>query len=282
MKIKTFLTTLTILLLATASYVHSEAVLEVHNSQETQTSNHTEFDAAYDWHNLGGLEGNTQTYIVERVIDGDTIKLTNGERVSLIGVDAPEVGKEVLREDGTLEINVDEAVDKSLKTGQDLETILESGEESRYFLTKLLEGKEVRLEFDVQEKDKYGRLLAYVLKGGNKLADAQCDNFEGEIGPGMLYSPIFYHLDCKQYVFINATLVTEGYATPMTIPPNVKHADLFKKLYEEAREQKRGLWKNKDKEGEFCKNWDDCENVVCPEAEFVECWKNKCTCIGDD
>jgi len=43
------------------------------------------------------------------------------------------------------------------------------------------------------------------------------------------------------------TLSKGGYATPMTIPPNVKYADLFKKLYEEAREQKRGLWSDKEK-----------------------------------
>ena len=45
------------------------------------------------------------------------------------------------------------------------------------------------------------------------------------------------------HVFLNATIIKAGYATPMTIPPSVKYADLFKELYEEAREQKRGLWK---------------------------------------
>ncbi len=43
--------------------------------------------------------------------------------------------------------------------------------------------------------------------------------------------------------FLNAFVVQQGYASPMTIPPNVKYADLFKELYQEAREQKRGLWK---------------------------------------
>jgi len=45
-------------------------------------------------------------------------------------------------------------------------------------------------------------------------------------------------------IFVNAHIVDMGYASPMTIPPNVKNADLFKELYEEAREQKRGLWAN--------------------------------------
>ena len=43
-------------------------------------------------------------------------------------------------------------------------------------------------------------------------------------------------------LFLNAEIIKGGYATPMTIPPNVKHADLFKELYEEARESKKGLW----------------------------------------
>lgn len=42
---------------------------------------------------------------------------------------------------------------------------------------------------------------------------------------------------------LNGEIIRSGYASPMTIPPNVKHADLFQKLYQEARENKRGLWK---------------------------------------
>ena len=44
-------------------------------------------------------------------------------------------------------------------------------------------------------------------------------------------------------MFLNAFIVQHGYASLMTIPPNVKHADLFKKIYQEARENKRGLWR---------------------------------------
>lgn len=47
----------------------------------------------------------------------------------------------------------------------------------------------------------------------------------------------------KYKVFVNATIIKAGYATPITIPPNVKYADLFQELYEEAREQKMGLWR---------------------------------------
>jgi micrococcal nuclease len=83
--------------------------------------------------------------------------------------------------------------------------------ESKKFLTDKLTGQEVRLVSDVGKFDHYNRLLAYVyLKDGS---------------------------------FINAELVKWGYAMVMTVPPNVKHADLFLKLQREAREKSRGLWK---------------------------------------
>ena len=75
---------------------------------------------------------------------------------------------------------------------------------------KLVEGKRVRLEFDVERFDKYKRILAYV-----------------------------YLLDGT---FVNAAIVEQGYASLMTYPPNVKYADLFLRLYREARQNKRGLW----------------------------------------
>jgi micrococcal nuclease len=73
----------------------------------------------------------------------------------------------------------------------------------------LVAGQQVRVEFDVQERDRYGRLLAYV-----------------------------YVRD----QMVNAELVRRGYAQVMTVPPNVRYQALFVKLQREAREQKRGLW----------------------------------------
>jgi micrococcal nuclease len=67
----------------------------------------------------------------------------------------------------------------------------------------------VRLELDAQERDKYGRLLAYVYLGAT---------------------------------MVNADLVSNGYAQVMTIPPNVRHQDLFLKLQREARLLQLGLW----------------------------------------
>ena len=64
------------------------------------------------------------------------------------------------------------------------------------------------LEFDVKQRDRDGRLLAYVyLEDGT---------------------------------FVNAWLVEQGYAQVMTVPPNVKHHELFLKLQKEATEAGRG------------------------------------------
>jgi len=169
-----------------------------------------------------------QTYTVERVIDGDTIVVTTSEgkseTVELIGIDTPESKPN------------DKAKRDSKRTGKDLETINKMGQEATEFVKGLIkEGQEVELEFDVQERDKYGRILAYVyyeIVLNSHLKDI------------VLYDPFKYGKFAFRgngsgykgtFVFLNATIIKSGYATPMTIPPNVKYADLFKELYEEAR-----------------------------------------------
>lgn len=124
---------------------------------------------------------------VELVVDGDSIHVRVGDRtekVRYIGINAPELnhperGEEPWAREAT-EVN-----------------------------RKLVEGKVVRLERDVQERDSYGRLLAYVYVGD---------------------------------VMVNAELVRLGYAQSMTIPPNVKHRDLLRSLERRARARKLGLW----------------------------------------
>jgi micrococcal nuclease len=126
---------------------------------------------------------------VVSVVDADTIWVElNGEqeKVRYIGIDAPE-------------------------TRHPIKGVEEYGHEAKSANRKLVEGKTVRLEFDVGRRDKYGRLLAYVyLEDGT---------------------------------FVNAWLVEHGFAQVMTVPPNVKHQDLFLNLQREPRESKRGgLW----------------------------------------
>lgn len=124
------------------------------------------------------------TYVVAEVIDGDTIKLTNGEKVRYIGIDTPE-----------------------LHSSRD--KIEYYAEEAYRANRKLVIGKKVTLEFDVQKRDRYGRLLAYVYVDG---------------------------------LMVNEWLVANGYARVATFPPNVKYAERFRRLEREARKQRLGLW----------------------------------------
>lgn len=126
-----------------------------------------------------------QTYIVERVIDGDTLKLTNGERVRLIGVDTPE-------------------------TKHPRKPVQYFGKEASLFTKGMVEGKEVRLEYDWQRRDRYKRILAYV-----------------------------YLLDGT---FLNAEIIKQGYGFAYTKFP-FKYLEEFRTYEKEARENRRGLWK---------------------------------------
>jgi|YelNatPaOPRAMG01_1025707.scaffolds.fasta_scaffold05302_6 micrococcal nuclease len=136
---------------------------------------------------------------VKRVIDGDTLELENGQRLRLIGIDAPE-----MHESKKLYRDVQ-------RTKKDIQTIKSMGRRSYEFLKNILENKRIRLEFDVERYDRYNRLLAYVfLKEDN--------------------------------TFVNAKMIEEGYAQPLTVPPNVKYADYFLTLFRKARQEKKGLW----------------------------------------
>ena len=147
-----------------------------------------------------GKTYNYENILVKRAVDGDTLVLESGERVRLIGIDTPELheSKKLYRD--------------AQRSGEDIKTIQGMGKRAADFTKSLVEGKRVRLEFDVDRYDKYKRLLAYV-----------------------------YLVD--DGTFVNAKIVEEGYASLMTYPPNVKYADEFVKLYRQARENNRGLWK---------------------------------------
>ncbi|MGE5308580.1 MAG: thermonuclease family protein [Deltaproteobacteria bacterium] len=145
-----------------------------------------------------GRSYNYDDVLVSRAVDGDTLKLENGERVRLIGIDTPE-----LHESAKLYRD-------SRRTGQDAATIRRMGGRAAGFTRRLVEGKRVRLEFDVEKRDKYGRLLAYVF--------------------------------LKDGTFVNAEIIKQGFGSPYTFPPNVRYAERFKGLYDEARQDHRGLW----------------------------------------
>jgi len=129
-------------------------------------------------------------YPVTKVIDGDTFWIDDGsekgKKVRLIGIDCPETRRTRKKEVGYY------------------------GKEAKEYVKKRLDGQSVRLVFDVDQTDHYGRLLAYVyLEDGT---------------------------------FLNAELMELGYAEVMTIQPNSLYADEFVALQREARENKRGMW----------------------------------------
>src|SRR5918995_964996 len=126
---------------------------------------------------------------VKRVVDGDTVEISPAidgiEDLRFIGVDTPET--------------------KHPDCGEQ-----PYADEAFEFTRAQLEGEEVEVEFDVQKKDRYNRLLAYVYPSDEEM--------------------------------FNETLLEEGYAQVATFPPNVKYVDRFLQAQEEARAAGRGLW----------------------------------------
>ena len=135
---------------------------------------------------------------VERVIDGDTIRLADGRVVRYIGIDTPEVR----RREGTRWVEDPEPFAKSASQAN----------------AALVRGRAVRLEFDVERRDRYGRLLAYVYIDGP-------DGHE---------------------VMVNEELARLGAAQLLTIPPNVRYVERFRRAVSEARREERGLWGERD------------------------------------
>jgi micrococcal nuclease len=124
-----------------------------------------------------------------RVVDGDTIRVVVGGReepVRYIGIDTPE----------------------SVKPGTPVQCF---AKRASAFNARLVEGERVRLVSDVEARDRYGRVLAYVYRARDGL-------------------------------FVNAELVRRGFATTLTISPNVAHAAEFKVLATRARLSGLGLW----------------------------------------
>lgn len=149
-----------------------------------------------------------------RVIDGDSIELPDNTEVRLLGINTPERGQPYYQEAGDR-------------------------------LKELIQGRNMTLEGDAQDKDQYGRLLRYVFADG---------------------------------LFVNLQLVREGYASVYIIPPNVKYEAELRSAENEAKTLKLRLWKQPSGEG-VCDNrcigilyftWNaegnDCDN---PNGEYV-------------
>jgi micrococcal nuclease len=117
---------------------------------------------------------------IRRVVDGDTFSCGDGRKVRLIGLDSPELGQ------GRLGLAARRALERLVPAGSS-----------------------VRLEFDIQPIDRYGRVLAYVWAGDT---------------------------------LVNEALVRAGWAVLYTVPPDVKYADRLRRAQNEARAARAGLW----------------------------------------
>ncbi len=144
-----------------------------------------------------------QKSVVTRVIDGDTIQALYGGVEKRIRL----IGIDTPGSRVSRKTKKDENMSE-----HDLKTIIEMGEKAKSYVNGLIKrGDSITIEVDVQKWDKYGRLLGYVYLSNGKM--------------------------------LNEEIVKAGYAMIMSIPPNVKYKDRLLEAYQEAEEDKRGLWK---------------------------------------
>jgi micrococcal nuclease len=163
-------------------------------------------------------------FTVDLCIDGETLQLSNGEKIRLTGIDVPASSKNAkLRDD-------------IKNTGKGGPALIAAGKDAAKFLRKMTKNQTVLLESDVEEKERSGRRWAYVYLPLDPGLNMEIpETWYAELDPTSE--------ERRLRVFLNATMIKAGYARAMTIPPNVKHQELFAQMEKEAREQKRGLWR---------------------------------------
>ena len=129
--------------------------------------------------------GTSRWVNVAQIYDGDTFKTESGEKVRLLGINTPEIAR-------------------NDKPGQPF------AKQASKELTSLLFGQTVRLEFDSDQHDSYGRLLA--------------------------------HVYLRDGTWINAHMIEKGLAHLYVFAPNFRHADTLLAKEQQARKQKTGIW----------------------------------------
>lgn len=146
---------------------------------------------------------------VKWVIDGDTIVLGNGRHVRYIGINAPEIAH-------------DEHFIGSKPEGK-ARKAEPFGEAAKKYNQYLVGSKDVRLEFDKEEHDRYGRWLAYIFLSNG--------------------------------AFVNKTMIEKGYAYVLPRKPNVKYERILLQAQRDAMLKKIGIWSHwEEKEGEYSGN----------------------------
>jgi micrococcal nuclease len=152
---------------------------------------------------------------VKRVNDGDTVTLADGRLVRYIGVDAPEI-------------------DHERNTAEPF------GFDARSRNIELIGSRRIRLEFDIERFDDYGRTLAYVF-----LPDGS---------------------------MVNEKLLQSGTAHCLYRMPNVKHEARLLKAQREAMQERRGMWREwREKEGRYVgsRNSRRFHAATCPEVKRI-------------
>ena len=180
------------------------------------------------------LSSVSESFKVTRVVDGDTIEVEGGEKVRYIGIDTPE-------------------------TVDPRKPVQCFGIEASKKNKELVEGKTVRLEKDITDRDKYGRLLRYVWVDDPSAGSGQAPStsFDSAQDRGL-----------GQVLFVNLELVKQGFASSYTYPPDIKYQKEFLAAEREAREAERGLWKA-------------CPISVVPTVQIQEPTKSECNIKGN-
>lgn len=147
---------------------------------------------------MGRLSVAQEEVIVRWVTDGDTIVLADGRHVRYIGINTPEIEHEHQKAEPY-------------------------GYQAKKYNEKLVFSKTVRLQFDKERYDRFGRLLAYVF-----LPDG---------------------------TFINQAMVAQGYAYLLPQKPNIKYAKILLQTQRDAMSAKKGMWREMaEEEGGYLGN----------------------------
>ncbi|MDL1871109.1 hypothetical protein FBR05_02775 [Deltaproteobacteria bacterium PRO3] len=168
------------------------------------------------------LRAESEWIAVKKIYDGDTLKLKDGRKVRLIGIDAPELHRN------------DKLYRDTQRTHRDAKTLLKMGKKSYEVLKKLVGKGPVRLEFDQTSRDKYQRSLAYVY------VRMKPERFAKAVGAPR---PKKGADDETREYLVNRELIRYGWADAFR-NFDYRYKAEFLDLERQARQQGLGLWKD--------------------------------------
>lgn len=151
-----------------------------------------------------------EMFFIQQVIDGNTLRLLNGETVRLIGVSIPEI-----------------TPDMSM---QEKARVINNQQKAAEYVRSLISGTKVDLQFDQQQRDAEGHLLAYAWFLYPEENVKKALEFENDYK----WEEIVEDWGEHQYVtFLNAAVIKAGYAVPKEDHGNITHSALFNSIYQQ-------------------------------------------------